>query len=119
MYLSKDESDSYIINVRLVGCSGRHGAVMTIEDIKRVSADECGVMVSDIDGRGRAKQVSLARSIAIYLSRLKTGKTCVEIGKAFDRDHSQVSSTWKNYSGYIETDSSLQSLVKKVEAKLG
>ena len=92
---------------------------MTIEDIKRVSADECGVEVTDIDGRGRTGKVSLARSIAIYLSRLKTGKTCVEIGKAFNRDHSQVSSTWKNYSGYIETDSSLQSLVKKVEAKLG
>jgi chromosomal replication initiator protein len=92
---------------------------MTIEDIKRVSADECGVEVSDIDGRGRTGKVSLARSIAIYLSRkLKTG-TCAEIGKAFDRDHSQVSSTWKNYSGYIETDSSLQSLIKKVEAKLG
>ncbi len=103
----------------MVECRYRHGSVMTIEDIKRISADTVGVTVDDINGRGRTEKVSLARSIAIYLSRLKTGKTCVEIGKAFDRDHSQVSSTWKNYSGYIETDSSLQSLVKKVEAKLG
>ena len=92
---------------------------MTIEDIKRVSAETLGVEISDIDGRGRTEKLSLARSIAIYLSRLMTVKTCLEIGKVFDRDHSQVSSTWKNYSGYIETDSSLQSLVKKVEAKLG
>ncbi len=101
------------------GSSDRHGTMsMTIEDIKRVSADTLGVKVDEINGRGRTQKVSLARSIAIYLSRLKTGKTCVEIGKAFDRDHSQVSSTWKNYSGYIETDPSVESLVRKVEAKL-
>ena len=93
--------------------------MMTIEDIKRVSADTVGVTVDDINGRGRTEKVSLARQIAIYLSRLKTGKTCVEIGKAFDRDHSQVSSTWKNYSGYIDTGPPIALLVKKVEAKLG
>jgi len=104
----------------MVDCRYRYGAMsMTLEDIKRVSAETFGVEISDINGRGRTQKVSLARSIAIYLSRLKTGKTCVEIGKAFNRDHSQVSSTWKNYSGYIETDPSLKSLVKKVEAKLG
>ena len=62
---------------------------MTIEDIKRVSA-EFGGKSSEINGGENSKSI-LARSIAIYLSRLKTGKTCVEIGKAFDRDHSQVS----------------------------
>lgn len=92
---------------------------MAIEDIKRVTADTLGVLVSDIDGRGRTGKIPLARSIAIYLSRLKTNKTCVSVGKEFSRDHSLVSHSCKSIRGWVETDPYIAKLVKKVEAKLG
>ena len=99
------------------GSSGRHGAVMTIEDIKRVSADECGVEVSDIDGRGRLRKVSLARQIAIYFTRKLHG--VVETGKHFGRVHSNISHTCKRVEAFIECDREYSEIIKKVEAKLG
>jgi len=102
----------------MVKCRYRYGAVMTVEDIKRISADTVGVTVGDINGRGRSGKIPLARSIAIYLSRVKTGKTCEEIGKDFDRDHSLVSHSCKNISAWVETDPYVANLVNTVEAML-
>jgi len=90
---------------------------MTIEDIKRVSADECGVEVSDIDGRGRLRKVSLARQIAIYFTRKLHG--VVETGKHFDRLHSNISHTCKRVEAFIECDREYSEIIKKVENKLG
>jgi chromosomal replication initiator protein len=90
---------------------------MTIEDIKRVSADECGVMVSDIDGRGRLRKVSLARQIAIYFTRKMHG--VVETGKHFGRVHSNISHTCKRVEAFIECDREYSEIIKKVGTKLG
>ena len=117
MYRS-DESDIYITDDGMGGSCFRHGAMsMTIEDIKRVSADECGVMVSDIDGRGRLRKVSLARQIAIYFTRKLHG--VVETGKHFGRVHSNISHTCKRVEAFIECDREYSEIIKKVEAKLG
>ena len=89
---------------------------MTIEDIKRVSAGTLGVEISDIDGRGRLRKVSLARQIAIYFTRKLHG--VVETGKHFDRVHSNISNTCKRVEAYIECDREYSAIIKKVEAKL-
>ena len=90
---------------------------MTIEDIKRVSAEECGVEVSDIDGRGRLRKISLARQIAIYFTKKIHG--VVETGKLFNRNHSAVSKTCKRVEEFIECDREYREIIQKVEAKLG
>ena len=101
----------------MVDCRYRYGAVMTIEDIKRVSAEECGCELSDIDGRGRLRKVSLARQIAIYFTRKLHG--VVETGKHFGRVHSNISHTCKRVEAFIECDREYSEIIKKVEAKLG
>ena len=116
MYHS-DESDKLIINDGMGGSCFRHGAVMTIEDIKRVSAEECGCELSDIDGQGRLRKDSLARQIAIYFTRKLHG--VVETGKHFGRVHSNISHTCKKVEDYIECDREYRDIIKKVEAKLG
>jgi len=45
----------------------------------------------DLVGRGRTKNVSIARQIAMYLSRENTGMSLVDIGEVFGgRDHTTV-----------------------------
>lgn len=90
---------------------------MTIEDIKRISADECGVTVSDIDGQGRLSKISLARQIAIYFTRKELGMD--RTIEAFKRVQSNISHTCKRIEDFIECDPEYSEIIKKVEAKLG
>jgi len=102
----------------MVKCRYRHGAMsMTVEDIKRISAEHCGVMVSDIDGRGKTRKVSLARQIAIYFTRKTHGVE--ETGHMFGRNHSAVSQTCKRVEDFLECDREYGEIIRDVEAKLG
>ena len=91
--------------------------MMAIEDIKRISAETCGVTVDDIDGRGRSQKISLARQIAIYFSRKQLGVEAV--GRHFNRIHSNISYTCKRVDDFLECDPEFTKIIKKVEAKLG
>ena len=90
---------------------------MTIEDIKRISAETVGVTVDDIDGRLRTQKVSLARSIAIYFSRKKFGSKSVV--SHFNRLNCNVIHTCNRVKGFLECDPEYREIIKKVEAKLG
>ena len=90
---------------------------MTVEDIKRISADTVGVTVGDIDGRGKTQKVSLARQIAIYFTRKKHGVE--ETGQMFGRNHSAVSHTCKRVEEFLECDREYGKIIRDVEAKLG
>ena len=89
---------------------------MTVEDIKRISAENCGVLVSDIDGRGKTQKVSLARQIAIYFTRKQLGVE--ETGKHFNRLASAISHTCKRVEDFLECDREYSAIIKKVEANL-
>jgi len=89
---------------------------MTIEDIKRISADTVGVEISDIDGRGRTQKVSLARQIAIYFTRQIKGVE--ETGRLFNRNHSNVTHTCKRVEDFLECDPEFGAIIRKVGEKV-
>jgi hypothetical protein len=61
----------------------------SVSDIQRIVANKYGVTVPDILSRRIDIQVARPRQIAIYLARVVTRHSLVEIGKRFDnRDHS-------------------------------
>ena len=112
MYHS-DEPDSYSTNHRMGGNNGRHGSMsMTIEDIKRISANTVGVKVDEIEGRGKTQKVSLARQIAIYFTRQIKGVE--ETGRIFNRNHSNVTHTCKRIEDFLECDREFGAIIRKV-----
>ncbi len=64
--------------------------VLSMDRIVEVVAAHFGVPVEDIMGRGKPRQVALARRTAMYLVRRIMGRSYPEIGKFFGRHHSTV-----------------------------
>lgn len=89
---------------------------MTIEDIKRISAETCGVTTGDIDGPGKTRKVALARQIAIFFTRKNMGVD--KTGEKFNRNHSAISQTCKVVENYLDCDREYSEIIKSVEAKL-
>ena len=64
---------------------------LDIDTIKHEVAERYGVTVDEIEGTKRAKRISQARHIAIYLARELTDSSFPTIGRAFGRrDHTTV-----------------------------
>ncbi len=67
------------------------GKEIAIEDIQKVVAEFYGLKPSDLKSKKRAKQISLARQVAMYLSRKLTKLSYPHIGEKFGKkDHSTV-----------------------------
>lgn len=64
----------------------------TPNQIIEATARRFGVTAEDIRGRGRSKHLALSRQVAMWATRQVMGHrlSSVEIGRAFDRDHSTV-----------------------------
>ena len=63
---------------------------ISIDDIQQVVCSAFQLSVEDLRSVKRHKQVSLARKIGMYLSRLYTSESLESIGKSFRRSHSSV-----------------------------
>ena len=70
---------------------------------KQINANTIGVTVADIESRVRTQDVSLARQCAIYYSR-KQGYKVEELGKVFNRNHSNISHTCNKIEELLECD---------------
>lgn len=57
-----------------------------VQDVSRIS----GVPVTDIYGRVPRGPAAKARQAAMYLARLRTGKSYPVLGRIFGRDHTTV-----------------------------
>ncbi len=76
----------------------------TPEKIIAVCAQDYGIDANEILDRTRRPIPSLARRIAMYLTRELTGLSFPKIGKAFDRDHSTVISAHRGILSQISRD---------------
>ena len=67
------------------------GAAVDIEKIQKCTADRFHLTPEDLCGKRRTATISLARQIAMFISRKLTNHTLQEIGKRFGgRDHGTV-----------------------------
>ncbi len=73
-----------------------------LDRVVRRVCDEVGVEPNDLFGRGRARRVVLARSLAVLVARRVSGASYPEIGRAMARgNHSTVITQMKTIEGRI------------------
>ena len=70
-------------------------------------------------GQGRAKDISLARQIAMYQTRRMTNLSLKEIGKEFDnRDHTTVLHSIERIEDLVKTDPEKAEIIKDITANI-
>ena len=87
--------------------------MVSIDDIKEICAKTLGVSVAEIESRKRTQDVALARQCAIFYSR-KQGYKVEELGKVFDRNHSNISHTVNKIHDLLECDPEMASKINLV-----
>ena len=77
------------------------------------------IELSVLRGQGRAKDISLARQIAMYLIRRMTNLSLKEIGKEFDgRDHTTVLHSIERVEDLIKNDPEKAEIIKDITANI-
>lgn len=98
--------------------SGLEPSPVTVDRILNVVAENYGVSVEDIKGKGRNANIAVARHMAIYLMRQNTELSLAEIGKIFSRDHSTTISSIKKVEEEKKSDPYLYSLIGDLSKKI-
>lgn len=92
---------------------------ITVNDIKKVVADQYGIRMEDFNSKKRTKSIAFPRQIAMYLTRYHTDKSLPKIGEEFGgRDHSTVLHASAKISDLIENDAAFAEDIKAIEKKL-
>lgn len=90
-------------------------AELTLSDIVMAVADYYGVTPDALKGRGRARDVSTARQVAMYLAREEADASLEQIGEALGgRNHSTVLYSCERVSDLINTDSHLRRQMRAI-----
>ena len=69
-------------------------------------------------GDGRAKDISLARQIAMYEIRRMTNLSLKEIGKEFNRDHSTVLNSITRIENLVKNDPEKAEIIKDITTNI-
>ena len=90
-------------------------AEVIIDEVCKFYNIEPGVL----KGQGRAKDISLARQIAMYLIRRMTNLSLKEIGKEFEgRDHTTVLHSLERVEELVKTDPEKAEIIKDITANI-
>jgi chromosomal replication initiator protein len=91
---------------------------LSAELIRDFIARQFKITVSDLQSKSRRKTIAFPRQISMYLSRKYTDQGLVEIGKAFNRDHSTVLHSVRVISEAISRNGSIRGQVELLAKKL-
>lgn len=79
------------LNVWLADFLRAYDKRVTIEEIKKKTADHFALKTADLESPNRSRSIVRPRQIAMYLARLLTPRSYPEIGRRFgNRDHTTV-----------------------------
>ena len=88
---------------------------ISIENIKKVIAEDFNISVKDLIGSKRTNLISYARHIAFYITRNLTELSLSDIGNEFGgRDHSSVINGIKKIEDKIKIDSLLNQKIQQI-----
>ena len=87
--------------------------MVSINEIKEVCARTLGVSVAEINSRKRTQNVALARQCAVFFAR-KQGYGVEELGKVFNRNHSNISHTCRAIRDMLECDPEMAAKINLV-----
>lgn len=92
---------------------------VTIELIRDMVAKEMQVSVADMLGKGRKREVALARQVVMYLSKKYTQQSLNAIGEMLGgRNHTTVLHGSRQVKNLLENDDELLAIVDTIEARL-
>ncbi len=87
----------------------------SLEDIIMAVADYYGVSPEEVCGRGRSREVSTARQVAMYLAREEADASLQQIGEALGgRNHSTVLYSCERVADLMATDSQMRRQVNAI-----
>ena len=87
---------------------------MKVGQIKKVVAEKMGVTLQQLNSRCRLRKIALARQIAMFYSYC-SGLTRMEVGKKFDRDHTNVTHAVKRIKQWRECDPEVRAMLEGIE----
>jgi chromosomal replication initiator protein len=95
------------------------GRQVTIDSIQKAVAEHFDVRVADMTSRRRPASIAFPRQVAMYLSRILTKGSLMEIGEQFGgRDHGTVIHACKKVAERIEQENETKQAVARIEAQL-
>ena len=94
--------------------ASRRNRQPSIQEVQVAVAKAFGFPPLRLVGKQRANVLSLARHVAMYLCRQTTGRTLVEIGKEFRRDHSTVTYGIRRVAAARKRDLGLNRLIERL-----
>lgn len=94
----------------------RHQA-LTPEAIRDFIADQFNLTSQDLLSKSRKKELTFPRQVSMYFSRKYTEKALIEIGKAFNRDHSTVVHSIRVITDAINRSNSTKGQIALLDSK--
>ena len=92
---------------------------LTLDGVMKTVASYYDLRVADLVGKGRQRQVALARQVAMYLSRKHLGKSFPELGRAFGgRDHTTAIASVRKIEALLSKDAGTQAVIARLERAL-
>jgi len=92
---------------------------ITVEQISKAVAQYFKIPLADLRSKSRSQEITQARHIAMYLSRMVAGAKQQEIGVYFGgRDHSSVIHALEKVKEKIKIDPSLAKTINAIESNL-
>ena len=91
---------------------------LTVELIRDFIARHFKVTVADMQSRSRKKDIAFPRQVSMYLARKYTEQGLLEIGRAFNRDHSTVLHSVRVITEAMSRNGSIRGQVELLARKL-
>lgn len=91
---------------------------LSAEFIRDFIARQYKISISDMQSKSRKKTITFPRQVSMYLARKYTEQGLMEIGKAFNRDHSTVLHSVRVISEAISRNGSIRGQVELLAKKL-
>lgn len=114
-YASIEQSDITIELTKRILQGERASNDVSIDSIVKLISKKLDVSVADIKSTARAKKISTARHIAIYITREFTGESFVNIAEYFRKKHPTIVFAYEKIKESIKTDKSLEKTIHEIE----
>lgn len=104
----------------IYGIGGSEPKPVTIDEIKKTTADYYNLPIDLIESKSRKHEITLARQMSMFLAKQLTQLSLKSIGSSFgNRDHSTVLHSCQTIENYFATDSTIRLTYETLKRKLG
>jgi len=92
---------------------------LSIESIKKATANYYGIEIDDISAKIRTKEIALARQVAMFLARKITNSSFPKIGEEFGgRDHTTVLHAVEKIKTVQKSNKEVQEAIRNITQKV-